>query len=36
MIESAQFALVHAKPDSTLIYTSHAKKRMLDVVKEMG
>jgi integrase len=35
-IESAQIALGHAKPDTTLIYTSHAKQRMLEIIKEMG
>jgi integrase len=35
-IESAQIALGHAKPDTTLIYTSHAKKRMMDTLKVMG
>ena len=35
-IEASQKALGHAKPDTTLIYTTAAKKRMLEAVREMG
>jgi integrase len=35
-IEASQMALGHSKPDTTLIYTSAAKKRMMETVKEMG
>ena len=35
-IEAAQMALGHSKPDTTLIYTSAAKKRMMETVKDMG
>jgi integrase len=35
-LEASQMALGHAKPDTTLIYTSAAKKRMMDAVREMG
>ncbi len=34
-LESAQMALGHAKPDTTLIYTTAAKARMMDAVREM-
>jgi integrase len=35
-IEASQIALGHVKPDTTLIYTAHAKKRMLDAANEKG
>jgi integrase len=35
-LEAAQMALGHAKPDTTLIYTTAAKARMMDTVREMG
>ena len=35
-LEAAQMALGHAKPDTTLIYTTAAKGRMMDAVREMG
>jgi integrase len=35
-IEAAQMALGHAKPDTSLIYTSAAKKRAIEAVREMG
>jgi integrase len=34
-LECAQMALGHAKPDTTLIYTTAAKARMMDAVREM-
>jgi site-specific recombinase XerD len=35
-LEASQMALGHAKPDTTLVYTSAAKARMLDAVRQMG
>jgi integrase len=35
-IEASQMALGHARPDTTLIYTSAAKGRMLDAVRMVG
>jgi integrase len=35
-MEASQMALGHSKPDTALIYTSAAKKRMMDTVREMG
>jgi len=35
-VEASQMALGHAKPDTSLIYTSAANKRMLETVREMG
>jgi integrase len=35
-IEASQVALGHQKPDTTLIYTTAAKARMLDAIREAG
>jgi integrase len=35
-IEAAQMALGHARPDTSLIYTSAARKRAVEAVREMG
>jgi len=35
-VEASQIALGHRKPDTTLIYTSNAKARMLDAVRALG
>jgi integrase len=35
-IEAAQMALGHAKPDTSLIYTSAAKGRAMEVVRRLG
>jgi len=35
-IEAAQMALGHAKPDTSLIYTSAAKGRAMDAIRVMG
>jgi integrase len=34
-VEASQIALGHAKPDTTLIYTSHAKARALDAIRAL-
>jgi integrase len=35
-VEASQMALGHRKPDTTLIYTSAAKGRALDAIRELG
>jgi integrase len=34
-VEASQIALGHAKPDTTLIYTSHAKARALEAIRAL-
>jgi integrase len=35
-IEASQIALGHRRPDTTLIYTGAAKKRMVEAIRDMG
>jgi hypothetical protein len=35
-VEASQVALGHRKPDTTMIYASNAKARMLEAVRALG